>query len=81
MSLRQRILLNALAVGTPVIAIAYHKKPRGFMEQFGLREYCISDERLDGGKLVELFDRAVSCLDEITVLLQGFCRKRIIENA
>lgn len=68
-------VVYALAVGTPVIAIAYHKKTREFMEQFGLQEYCISDEKLDGGKLVELFDKAASCLDEISARqLEHACR-------
>ncbi len=71
-------VVYALAVGTPVIAIAYHRKTREFMEQFGLQEYCIPDEELDGSDLVSLFDKAASRLNEISATeLKHACRTGI----
>ena len=56
----------ALAVGTPVVGIAYHRKTRDFMNQFGLGEYCVDDVGLTGGKLIEVYDRMQSDLDAVS---------------
>lgn len=56
----------ALTTGTPLIAVAYHEKTEDFMEQFGLGEYCIPEAQATGGKLIELFSKVSSNLDEIS---------------
>jgi polysaccharide pyruvyl transferase WcaK-like protein len=56
----------ALTMGTPLIAIAYHQKTQDFMEQFGLGEYCVPEADTDSGKLIELFSKVSSNLDEIS---------------
>lgn len=35
-----------LTVGTPMLAIAYHRKTRDFMDKYGLSENCIDDSEL-----------------------------------
>jgi len=68
-------VIYALAVGTPVIAVAYHRKTQAFMEQFGLQEYCITDAELEGAKLLTLFDHVSACLDQVSEIEIGHaCR-------
>jgi polysaccharide pyruvyl transferase WcaK-like protein len=55
----------ALAAATPIVAIAYQRKTEDFMQQFGLREYCITDEELSADRLVSLLSRAEAHLDDI----------------
>ena len=55
----------ALVAGTPLIAIAYHKKTEDFMAAFGLSEYCIPGGQLSGPLLVALFDAVNGNLDAI----------------
>ena len=56
----------ALTTGTPLIAVAYHEKTEDFMGQFGLSEYCIPESQATGSKLIELFSKVSSNLDEIS---------------
>jgi polysaccharide pyruvyl transferase WcaK-like protein len=46
----------SLLAGTPLLAIAYHKKTEDFMAQYGLEKYCIMDAQISAEKLIELFD-------------------------
>jgi polysaccharide pyruvyl transferase WcaK-like protein len=55
----------SLVAGTPLIAIAYHKKTRDFMTQFGIEKYYISEEQISGTKLIEMFDELNSNLDTV----------------
>ena len=59
-------IVFSLTVGTPLIAIAYHKKTSDFMEQFGIGEYALPDEYLTSDKLKELFSKIEQNLDEIS---------------
>ncbi len=56
----------SLAAGTPLLAIAYHKKTEDFMAQFGLEKYCIVDTELSSEKLIEIFSRINENLDDIS---------------
>ncbi|MBN1356808.1 polysaccharide pyruvyl transferase family protein [bacterium] len=58
-------VIFALTAGTPLIAIAYHKKTEDFMAQFDLAEYCIPDRHLNPDHLRSLFDRLSERCDEI----------------
>ncbi len=60
----------ALVAGTPLLAIAYHKKTEDFMKQFELEQYCISDEQLNIRRLIEIFDAINENLDLISVKQQ-----------
>jgi polysaccharide pyruvyl transferase WcaK-like protein len=55
----------SLLAGTPLLAIAYHKKTEDFMAQYGLEKYCITDEQISTEKLIELFDEINNNLDLI----------------
>jgi len=55
----------SLLAATPVLAIAYHKKTEDFMAQYGLEDYCITDEQISAEKLIELFDKINNNLDFI----------------
>jgi polysaccharide pyruvyl transferase WcaK-like protein len=55
----------SLVAATPLLAIAYHKKTEDFMAQFGLENYCITDEQISTEKLIELFDKINNNLDSI----------------
>jgi len=50
-------VIFALTVGTPVLALAYHKKTEDFMEQYGLSEFCIPDSKLSADNLVSKFEK------------------------
>ena len=52
-------IIMALTTCTPLIGIAYHKKAYDFMKEFGVDEYCISDE-----------DLSEDLIDAKTVLLE-----------
>ncbi len=56
----------SLVAGTPLLAIAYHKKTEDFMAQFGLEKYCIVDTRLSTEKLIEIFNEINKNLDQIS---------------
>jgi polysaccharide pyruvyl transferase WcaK-like protein len=56
----------SLVAGTPLLAIAYHKKTEDFMAQFGLEKYCIVDSRLSAEKLIEIFNQINENLDNIS---------------
>ena len=56
----------SLTAGTPLIAIAYHKKTNDFMVQFGLEQNCIDDSRITVEKLVKMFDEVNANLDAIS---------------
>ncbi len=55
----------SLLAGTPLLAIAYHKKTEDFMAQYGLEKYCITDAQISAEKLIELFDKINNDLDLI----------------
>jgi len=55
----------SLTAGTPLLAIAYHKKTKDFMAQFGLEQYCIDDSQISKEKLIEKFDKINENLDDI----------------
>lgn len=56
----------ALTAGTPVLALAYHKKTEDFMSQFGLTEYCIPDSELNEGRVLKVFESINANLDAIS---------------
>lgn len=56
----------SLVAGTPLLAIAYHKKTEDFMSQFGLEKYCIVDTQLNSEKLIEIFNQINENLDQIS---------------
>ena len=56
----------SLTAGTPLLAIAYHKKTEDFMAQFALEQYCIVDTRLSSEKLIEMFNSINKDLDRIS---------------
>ncbi|MBN2590098.1 MAG: polysaccharide pyruvyl transferase family protein [Sedimentisphaerales bacterium] len=56
----------SLVAGTPLLAIAYHKKTEDFMTQFSLGKYCIVDTQLSSGKFIELFNQINENLDLIS---------------
>jgi len=56
----------SLVAATPLLAIAYHKKTRDFMAQFGLEEYCVDDAQISAEKLIEIFDEINNNLDTIS---------------
>ncbi len=56
----------SLVAGTPLLAIAYHKKTEDFMAQFGLEKYCVTDTRLNFEKLIEIFNQINDNLDVIS---------------
>ncbi len=56
----------SLTAGTPLLAIAYHKKTEDFMAQFGLEKYCIPDTELKADKLIEIFNQINKNLDQIS---------------
>lgn len=47
----------ALTTATPLLAIAYHKKTEGFMAQFGLTPYCVTDPELTGPRPLEVLQQ------------------------
>jgi colanic acid/amylovoran biosynthesis protein len=55
----------ALSAAVPIVAIAYHRKTRDFMEQFGLGEYCLDDADLTSTRLIERFDALEADADAI----------------
>jgi polysaccharide pyruvyl transferase WcaK-like protein len=56
----------SLVAGTPLLAIAYHKKTEDFMAQFGLEKYCVADAVIDSKKLINLFNQINENLDQIS---------------
>ena len=56
----------SLVAGTPLLAIAYHKKTEDFMAQFTLEQYCIVDTKLSTEKLVEIFIEINQNLNQIS---------------
>jgi len=56
----------SLVAATPLLAIAYHKKTKDFMAQFGLEEYCVDDAQISAKKLIEIFDEISNNLDAIS---------------
>jgi polysaccharide pyruvyl transferase WcaK-like protein len=58
----------ALTLGVPLVAIAYHQKTLDFMEQFGLRQYCVCDWDMTSSSLIDVFDRVAANMDELSRL-------------
>ena len=56
----------SLVAGTPLLAIAYHKKTEDFMAQFTLEQYCIVDTKLSTEKLIEIFIKMNQNLNQIS---------------
>lgn len=67
-------VIFALVAGTPLVAMAYHKKTEDFMAQFDLSRYCIPDRQMTGARLIEVFDNAAENLDAIFEAEQGKAR-------
>jgi polysaccharide pyruvyl transferase WcaK-like protein len=65
----------SLVAATPLLAVAYHRKTEDFMAQFGLEEYCISDEQLIAGKLIKMFEQINNNLAQIGRKQQGIASK------
>jgi polysaccharide pyruvyl transferase WcaK-like protein len=65
----------SLVAATPLLAVAYHRKTEDFMAQFGLDDYCIADEQLSAGKLIEMFERINNNLDKISQKQQEIALK------
>ncbi|MGQ9663518.1 MAG: polysaccharide pyruvyl transferase family protein [Kiritimatiellia bacterium] len=59
-------VIFALVAGTPVLALAYHKKTEDFMSQFGLREYCVPDSEMNEERLLTVFENINANLDAIS---------------
>ncbi|MEK7754578.1 MAG: polysaccharide pyruvyl transferase family protein [Planctomycetota bacterium] len=55
----------ALLTGTPLLAIAYHRKTRDFMKQYRLEEFCIDECDLTGERLCAAFDRLRAALNGV----------------
>lgn len=64
----------ALVTGTPLVALAYHRKTTDFMNQYGLGEYCLCDASLTAGSLSRAFREILPRADEIGV--QAFEQSR-----
>ncbi|MBN1346440.1 MAG: polysaccharide pyruvyl transferase family protein [Phycisphaerae bacterium] len=58
-------VIFALAVGTPVIALAYHQKTEDFMNRYGLKRFCIPDANLSAESLATAFDEAQSDVNDL----------------
>jgi polysaccharide pyruvyl transferase WcaK-like protein len=58
-------VIIALITGTPVVAIAYHRKTLDFMRQYELSGFCVHDRDLDGDSLIRVFERVCASLDRI----------------
>lgn len=67
-------VIFALATGTPLVAIAYHKKTEDFMRDYGLSDYCVWGKAMDGDVLVDKFSGVLAQCDEIG--LKSFERSR-----
>jgi polysaccharide pyruvyl transferase WcaK-like protein len=55
-------VIFALITGTPLVAIAYHKKTVDFMKEYNLNQQCIEEGQLKVKNLLALFDR--TCTDQ-----------------
>jgi len=58
-------IIFALLTATPLIAIAYHVKAMDFMKQFGLAEYGFMESETSPEKLISVFEKVKSNLDEV----------------
>ncbi len=58
-------VIFALAAGTPLIALAYHKKTEDFMAQYGLSRYAIADREISANRLCNCFDNLNTELDTV----------------
>jgi colanic acid/amylovoran biosynthesis protein len=67
-------IIFALTSGTPLIALAYHPKSTDFMRQFSLEDYAISDDDLETGLLIELFEKLKENVDKVGAI--SFSRSR-----
>lgn len=56
----------SLVSGTPVIAIAYHKKTRAFMKQFGMERYVIEENNMSAKEIIRLFTDLEHNIDNIS---------------
>ena len=65
----------SLIAGTPLLAVAYHKKTEDFMAQFGLEKYCIADIQLSADKLIEMFNLINDNLDAISSKQEQMAKK------
>jgi polysaccharide pyruvyl transferase WcaK-like protein len=54
-----------LTVGTPMLAIAYHRKTRDFMDRYGLSENCIDDNDLTTESLLRTLANLQANLDAV----------------
>lgn len=55
----------ALTVGTPLVALAYHRKTEDFMAQYRLEANVIPDAQLNAQRLIDVFDRVCRDADSI----------------
>ena len=58
-------ILAALS-GTPFVAISYEYKTEGIAELLGVKEYSIPCNKIDGGGLFELLERAYQSRGELS---------------
>jgi len=58
-------IIFALLTATPLIAIAYHIKSIDFMRQYGLEDYGFIESETSPEKLISIFEKVKSNLDEI----------------
>jgi polysaccharide pyruvyl transferase WcaK-like protein len=65
-SMRLHGLICAMAVGTPMLGISYDPKVDAFMEQAGLKEYCLQYNNFDAVTA----NRLLEDLDNMSVQLR-----------
>lgn len=65
----------SLVAGTPLLAVAYHKKTEDFMAQFRLKKYCIVDTQFSAEKLIEMFNLINDNLDAISSKQEQMAKK------
>lgn len=61
----------ALTTGTPLIALAYHRKTQDFMDQFGVNRFCIPDVKLSEDDLQQKTYELLNELDTTAEQIQA----------
>jgi len=56
-------VIFALTAGTPLVALAYHRKTQDFMDQFGLSRFCVPDLELCENDLLQRTSNLLNELD------------------
>ena len=68
--MRLHSIIFSIKANIPVIGIEYDPKIRAFMEEFGLKEYCLNTDRLNSASLYQLYQKALSNPTEIRQIMQ-----------